>query len=465
MLKQSTLLVEAVDAFSQASCGSRVTPIASCHIRKEALAHERQRQNGITAGLVGVWSCVEAATSFRASFDAVAGYPKLRLDRTRCKHLYFYYDHPHYGWLSVRLQTWFPFEIQVALNGREWLRRALDAAGCGYVKSGNKFLDLDDYDLAQQLLDAQLDTRWSSIFDALLPEVFPTQAQTLGEQLSYYWTVWQSEWATDFICTSPQAVQPFMERLLRHALLTGTGERVLRYLARPVRADGQPYASSHPEVLTRVQSWQDGARIRHWADDNSVKLYNEQNVLRVEMTMNRPQCFLVYRHKEGQPDAAKERLPLRKGVADLPLRARVATEVNQRFTAQLATLQDDTPLREVLAEFAAHRRDGRRVRALAPLGKDLALLQAIADPALGISGITNRALRAKLAGTPWANGKSDKALSARISRHLRLLRDHGIIRKLPRQHKYQLTDQGRRLTSVVSVLLGASTQKLLAIAA
>jgi hypothetical protein len=124
---------------------------------------------------------VEAATSFRASFDAVAGYPKLRLDRTRCKHLYFYYDHPHYGWLSVRLQTWFPFEIQVALNGREWLRRALDAASCGYVKSGNKFLDLADYDLAQQLLDAQLDTRWSSIFDALLPEVFPTQAQTLGE--------------------------------------------------------------------------------------------------------------------------------------------------------------------------------------------------------------------------------------------------------------------------------------------
>jgi DNA-binding HxlR family transcriptional regulator len=48
---------------------------------------------------------------------------------------------------------------------------------------------------------------------------------------------------------------------------------------------------------------------------------------------------------------------------------------------------------------------------------------------------------------------------------LRLLRDHGIIRKLPRQHKYQLTDQGRRLTSVVNVLLGASTQKLLAIAA
>ncbi|MBT9174127.1 MAG: hypothetical protein DDT21_02538 [Syntrophomonadaceae bacterium] len=65
-----------------------------------------------------------------------------------------------------------------------------------------------------------------------------------------------------------------------------------------------------------------------------------------------------------------------------------------------------------------------------------------------------------LGGTPWANGKKDKALSAHINRLLRilrLLRDHGVIRKLPNQRKYQLTDKGRRLTSAVNALLGAST--------
>jgi len=142
-----------------------------------------------------------------------------------------------------------------------------------------------------------------------------------------------------------------MDTLLRHALLTGTAERVLRYLARPVRPDGQPHLKSFPEALTRVQAWQDGARIRHWADDNSVKLYNEQNALRVEMTMNRPDRFKVYRHKEGQQDIPKERLPLRKEVADLPLRAQVAADVNKRFTAHLATLKDETPLQEVFAEW------------------------------------------------------------------------------------------------------------------
>jgi len=81
---------------------------------------------------------------------------------------------------SVRLQTWFPFEIQIAVNDREWLRRSLDAASCGYLKQGNKFLDIADYTLAQHLMNTQLDTRWKEVFDAFLPEVFPTKVQTLS---------------------------------------------------------------------------------------------------------------------------------------------------------------------------------------------------------------------------------------------------------------------------------------------
>jgi hypothetical protein len=124
MLTQSAMLIQAVEQFSQATCGEKIVPIRSCHIRKETLAHARQQQSGIKNGLIGVWSCLEAGTTFRATFDKAAGYPQLRLDSTRCKHLYFYYDHPVYGFMSVRLQTWFPFEIQIAINGREWLRRS-----------------------------------------------------------------------------------------------------------------------------------------------------------------------------------------------------------------------------------------------------------------------------------------------------------------------------------------------------
>jgi hypothetical protein len=462
MLEQSTALVASANNFAQTTCGQGIIPIPSCHERKEEIAHARQQERGVSSGLIGVWSCVEACTTYRAHYDATAGFPQLRMHSSRCKHLYFYYDHADYGFMSIRLQTWFPFGIQIAVNGREWLRRALDQAGCRYLIAGNKFLHIDDYELAQRLLNQQIDTRWVHLLTDNLPQVFPTMTQTLGDSLSYYWTLWQSEWATDYIFASPTEVTAIMERLLRHALMTGTGGRVLRYMGRPVRANEQPHALANPDVLTRVNTWYDGARIRHWVDHNSVKLYNEQNVLRTEMTMNAPAAFRVFRHAEGQQDTPKQRLPLRKGLADIAIRTQVADDINQRFMAQMATLKDETPMRDLLQDIVRpSTQQGRRVRGLEITGKDRALLQAIADPQHGVSGITNKQLQHTLGSNVWANGHTGKALSARISRHLRLLRDHGIIRKLPNQRKYQLTEKGRRITTALNVLLAASTEQLL----
>jgi hypothetical protein len=91
-----------------------------------------------------------------------------------------------------------------------------------------------------------------------------------------------------------------------------------------VTATGQPHPLAHPELLTRVTQWQDGMRIRHGVDRNSVKLYNEQNVVRVEQTMNNPGAYRVHRHQEGETaPTTKQRLPLRQGIADIPLRAQI----------------------------------------------------------------------------------------------------------------------------------------------
>ena len=67
------------------------------------------------------------------------------------------------------------------------------------------------------------------LLDRLVPMIFPTRAQTLGNRLSYYWTIWQSEWATDLICQDSTIAREQMDDLLRHALITGTSDRVLRY--------------------------------------------------------------------------------------------------------------------------------------------------------------------------------------------------------------------------------------------
>lgn len=118
-MAQSQTIIQAAQEYSKNTCGSEIKYISSCNDRKESIAHEQQKKLGIENGPIGVWSCVESCSTFRSTFDASAGYPQLRSVLSRCKHLYFYFDHSDYGFMSIRLQTWAPYNIQIALNGRE----------------------------------------------------------------------------------------------------------------------------------------------------------------------------------------------------------------------------------------------------------------------------------------------------------------------------------------------------------
>jgi hypothetical protein len=355
----------------------------------------------------------------------------------------------------------------MCLNGREWLRRSLEKEGVDFHVHGNKFLHIADYPKAQQLLDEQLNTRFTDMLDGFTQRVFPGMEDILGPHLSYYWTLWQSEWATDLIFDNPDSLKAPMDALLRHAHIIGTSTRVLRYLDRPLTKAGSPDGRSHDSVTTRLTDFNDGVRIRHWVDKNSVKLYNEQNNIRVETTINAPEKFQVFRHKQGQDEnEPKQRMPMRKGVMDIPLRASISQDVNNRLMDDLATLEDKTPIRNFMDELTVHiTKSGRRFRGLDPVGKDQYLLLALSDPAYMISGLTNKMLRERLSDTPFGSGRTDKQLSAKISRHLRLLRSHGIIRKIPRQNRYQVTTKGMRLTNALNALLAASIEDLLKIAA
>jgi hypothetical protein len=457
---KSAEIIADAEEYTRNQCNGDIQYLASYRIRKEAVVHEQQKKSGVKDGLIGIWSCVESCNTFKAIYDKVAGFPQIRHEASRCKHLYFYYDHEEFGFMSIRLQTWAPYEIQIALNGRQWLKRMLERSGGKYILEGNKFLDIEDYELAQSLLDRQLRTRWTDTLSGFLPDVFPSMRALLGE-ISYTWTLWQSEWAKDYLFNDPHILNMHMTHILRHAFLTGTGERVLRYFGQPVRPNGQPHWSADPQLLTRMNQWYDGARIRHWIDRNSLKIYNEQNVLRFEFTMNNPARFRIYRTTEGSTDNERKLLPMRKGIADITARTRICSSRIKNLTEQIATLEEDASVGDILSTVTHPLKvNGKRFRGLDVTGKDLALLQAVADPKYNVDAITNKQLQAALGTKAWANGLSGKSLSARISRHLRLLREHGIIRKLPHQHRYMLTDRGRLLTTAINQFLGAKVSEL-----
>lgn len=465
VLEQTALLASAVEQWALRECGESITYLNSSAIRKDQEARRRQREKGMETGVIGVWSCVEAGSSYR--LQPGLGAPCLRYVQTRCKHLYTYLDHPKYGFMSLRMQTWFPYRLQIAMNGREWLARQLTAAGVDFERQGNKILRVTDFEAMQTLLDQQLRTDWRALLDGFVPWAFPTFPSTVGDRLSYTWTLWQSEWATDLVFRDRDALDEILDSVVRHAFIGAYPGRLLRYFDRPVTRDDRPCRNFRQRLETRILDLDEGCRVRHWIGRNSVKVYNEVNVLRLETTINDPTALRGHRRKEGaSPDSPKQRLALRKGIADTTLRARLCQEINDRAGEHLSALRVSKAFGAVVLPFThCKRRRRRSVRALDPTGKDRSLLQAIADPRFTVIGFTNKDLRMQLTGDTRYSGKTEKQRSGMTTRSLRLLREHGVIRRQPKSRRYHLTSRGREFVTSLQAALAASTEELTRMAA
>lgn len=433
-------------------CG-RYRYLNSSQIDKDQVARAIADQHRVNEGLVCVLQALESCWTF--DVNSVNGVLKVQGERGKCSFLYHYYQHAQFGWMFVRLQTWFPFEIQVYVNGRDWLAQQMDREGLSYRRSDNKFLWVADWRRAQELLQQQLATPWPTVLDELQRAVHPLHPLQLGQfPVAYNWTVFQSEWATDVAFRARQDLERFHGRWLRHAFLNFDSAKILRFLGRSGRLLG-----NGPPVHSKVERQFEGARVKHWVDHNSIKLYDHLNVLRAETTINNPSGFRVYRTAENDPDGALSWMLLRHGVADLHRRAQVSQAANERYLEALAGVAETKTVKE-LAEPVCRRvpapghKSPRKVRALNPLASDdMALLRAISDPKWMVNGLRNRDLVAVLYPTASADPAERRRRSARVTRLLRLLRGHSLLHKVPHTHRYQVPAQAR--TTILALLAAA----------
>jgi hypothetical protein len=432
----------------QAKKLQRFRYLNSSSLSKEAVAREIAVEHQVKEGLVCVLQCVEPCWTFNTRKNAEECW-EVRGEHGKCSQLYHYYIHPKFGWLYVRLQTWFPFEIQVGINGREWLARQMDLENLPYERSENKFLWIEDWARAQQLLDEQLQTDWASELNALQKQVHPSHPKLLGRmRVPYNWTVFQSEWATDVAFHSEEVLQPWFDRWLRHAFLSYDTADVLRFLGRSERITKR--TPGHAE--TSFYDRHDGKRIKHWLYENSLKLYSHYNILRAEMTINNPARINVLRKAQNDPKWIAMWRPIRRSIVDLPHRAQVGRESNERYLDALGGLAETRTLKELAEPLTRRvpepkgksRKPPRQVRGLNPLAaEDAALLAAIADPKWMIHGLRNRDVAAALYPTEAKDAIESRRRSAHVTHLLRLLRAHGLLEKIPGTHRYQVSADAR----------------------
>jgi hypothetical protein len=448
--------------------------LPSCNTRKEGLARDLIKKDHLQEGLVGVWGCVEPCRTYFLCGNRQTKKLEFKLESGRCQHFYFYHLHPEFGLMHLRLQSWFPFEVQICLNGREWLSRQMDRYQMDYAKKENCFPWISHVAGAQRLMDRQLDLDWPDQLDRILRQNHPLAAeicQPLG--LQYYWTTQESEYATDVMFKSPKPLSAIYPALVRHAITSFSSADVMRFLGHRVAAHGQVRGNFEGEIVSDLKQRPEGIRVKHSLNANSIKMYDKQgSILRIETTLNQTRDFRVYReaqigpHGRAKDQGKKAWRILRKGVVDLKRRAEVSRAANQRYLTALSATSGKVPLFQWVEEVCKPvHRDGRRARALNPWSpNDAALLQGINRGEFAINGFRNRDLRALLFQTR-ADPHEQKRRAGAITRKLALLRAHGLIKKVGGTHRYVLTQKGSTTITALLAARQANISELTAIAA
>jgi len=318
-----------------------------------------------------------------------------------------------------------------------------------YRRGENCFLWIADPQEAQRLMDRQLRTSWLRPLREVARKLNPTHGRIFrGLPIEYYWTVHQNEWATDLMFRSAAELARMYPALVRGAKEQFSSPEVMRFLGKRM------HGNFTGEVVSDVWHRPEGICVKHRVKTNSVKMYDkgEGRVLRIETTMNDPSGFKVFRPLEGNPDGEKAWRPLIRGIANINRLAEVEQSSNDRYLDALAALDTDVPI-STLVDRVCRAVDwqGRRVRALRPWSEDdRLLLKAISRGEFAVGGLRNRDLLPLL--FPEASSlpsEQRRRYSARVTRKLRMLRAHGIIRKVSRTHRYVMTKGGAQTTTAI----------------
>jgi hypothetical protein len=333
-----------------------------------------------------------------------------------------------------------------------------------YRRDDNGFPWISHLPRAQKRMEPQLRTPWPKRLYSIGRRLNPDHETIFPEAiLEYYGSVYPREGASDLLFRTPQSLAEIDRALIRHGITAFSSQDGMRFLGQ------KPHPNLEKEVRTSYKERKEGARIKHWVGRNSVKLYDQAGgeVLRAEATLQDPRPYLVYRAKEGDPQGPKEWRRMRAGIADLARRADVSQGINDRYLEAMAAADTSTPIGTLAGKITPpvwQRK--KRARGLRPWDpEDLKLFRAANDGKWCLQGFRNRDLQEALFGEPAASADERRRRSGRVTRLIRLLRAHGVIRKLPRVRRYRVTPRGQEILTASLVAQDVTLEQLRNLAA
>jgi hypothetical protein len=415
--------------------------------RKDDIAAAYRARFSGTEGVLFLGKAQEKVTVFRTEkrTDAVGKkYAWIVKSATPVNQFYFYCLDEDFGPFFLKFSTYFPYNAKLCLNGHEYAKRQLAKEGIAFEALDNGVLSCAHPKRLQQICDglsaAKIDAfvrKWL----AKLPHPYPAADRQAGYR--YEVSILQAEFALTQVLDRPQTGRIFFEEVIRENLDIGRPDQVQLIFARRVRKD------TPGRFRTRVLT--DGVIPSLHVDYKHTKIkqyHKEGRALRTETTINDPRDFAIG-----------------KRLSNLPALRAIGFQANRRLLDVQRLSHDCT-----IGDDAFRRLNGpvtvagQRASALRFADPSVqTLFGALLVFRLLPRGFSNRELR-----DHWAAllGQAPQSITpGQMTYHLRRLRLHGLIARLPKSHRYALTAPGWRTilfcTRCYSRLLRPSLAQLL----
>lgn len=413
--------------------GLKIDYIRKKNFRKEDKIKEVLRSRGTHPGLVWIFSALEACTTYQPWYDKKSGNAYLKPDDGKCLHYYFYFIDPDLGLCFLRVPTWCPFRLQFYCNAHNWLARQLDRLNIPNRLLLNAFVSIGDFARAQRLSDSWKPSNLHRKLDRFARLYCPALKQ-IDE--TCHWSLDIVEYATDIVFHRQSDLQPIYDKLLRTVIHAVKPDDIATFLGKKLNANYQDELGNRYNV--RIH----GSRVRHTMGSVSIKMYDKfGHILRIETTTRDVSFFKHYRRVEHRDGTSETTFAaVKKTIYSLPPLRELLLASNNRYIEFLSAIEDQRAGTDKLNQLTKTVcENDRSYRGFNFFDDDDQLLfRTIARGEFNISGFKNKNLR------QWLTNKT----SAQISRMIKRLRVHGLIKKATRCYKYYLTKFGKHVLAL-----------------
>ncbi len=339
---------------------------------------------------------------------------------------YFYCVDADFGPFFVKFSTYFPFTAKLCINGNEWAKRQAAKAGISFEALDNGFAACGDVPALQALCDSlgpahieALARKWL----AILPNPFTAADEAAG--YAYELSVLQAEFSLTQMLDAPLSGRIFFEQVLRDNLDIGRPDQISLVFGRRILAGRKRKTPGRfrTRVITNGVTPSLHADYKH----SKIKQYHKLGkAIRTEMTINDTNDF-----------------GLSKRLTNLPALRQIGFTANRRLLGVQRISHDPVRGAQAFTSLTAPiiHDDGNRIPGLRFGDPRVhALLQALLIHRLLPRGFTNRELRTLIA--PLLGKTPEDITAGKMTYDLRRLREHGLIQRIPRTRRYQVTDTG-----------------------